>query len=128
MGLPNHRPLGGTTRCRLPSSAGSIIPPDTEEFALPSPSDEHEEVIDVLASGLHPRASAHRRTDLTTPRPPSYRSLPESTVLVAAPTARSYISSFPTPFMKRWPSTPSLTAVAASLFRPRQIRSCWLRQ
>jgi NADPH:quinone reductase-like Zn-dependent oxidoreductase len=30
-------------------------PPRYEEFALPSPSDEHEEVIDVLASGLHPR-------------------------------------------------------------------------
>ena len=30
-------------------------PPRYEEFAQPIPSDEHEEVIDVLASGLHPR-------------------------------------------------------------------------
>jgi NADPH:quinone reductase-like Zn-dependent oxidoreductase len=30
-------------------------PPRYEDFALPVPSNEHEELIDVLASGLHPR-------------------------------------------------------------------------
>ena len=30
-------------------------PPRYEEFAAPIPTDEHEELIDVLASGLHPR-------------------------------------------------------------------------
>ena len=30
-------------------------PPRYEDFAPPVPSDEHEELIDVLASGLHPR-------------------------------------------------------------------------
>ena len=39
----------------LPLSASSIIPPDTKISPSPVPSDEHEEMIDVLASGLHPR-------------------------------------------------------------------------
>ncbi len=40
----------------LPLSASSTVPPRYEYFAPPVPADEHEELIDVLASGLRPRA------------------------------------------------------------------------
>ena len=53
-GWPHHQRVEGATRCMLPLSASSIVPP-RYEASDPPRRGVHDEPVEVLAAGLHPR-------------------------------------------------------------------------
>ena len=123
--------MGGrtTTVSRGRSMHAAVVrqfdhPPRYETFDPPVPLGDHDELVEVLASGLHPRVrsqanGSHYTSTDELPLVPGIDGVGRRS------TDRSCTSSSLTPPTAPWPSAPSSTLAAASRFPPVPTPSCW---
>ncbi len=97
-------------------------PPAYEEFPTPTPKTSDEILVDVVASGLHPRVRSQANGSHYTSSD-ELPLIPGIDGVGRGPTAGCAISCCPTPPWAPWPNRPSLMYAGAS-YSPRTVTPC----